>query len=83
MWLAGGINIDIYLTFLPKANILSKIVSLLLMTVTDIESLAILKTTSALYWRFLLQLSILEEVTLLLVSICFNLLTKKGGDLFS
>ena len=27
MWLAGGINIDIYLTFLPKANILSKISS--------------------------------------------------------
>ena len=45
---------------LPKSDNLSKKLSLLLITVTEIVSVASLKMTSALYWRFLMQRSLLE-----------------------
>ena len=48
---------------LPKADILSKKLSLLLMMVTDMESVANMKMTSALYFKFLLQYSTSFELT--------------------
>ena len=50
---------------IPKAESLSKNVSLLLLTVTETVSVAILKVTSALYGSSLLQSSASSEVAVI------------------